>query len=109
MISKKTRMQQLGLPCLVMTVALIAGCSSNTATDSPQKNTRMKAETIKQEGKFGTIQEERVKAMSSETRYIPSGSKNGYALIDPSLADAKENAHRDPEQPMIGSFTIGRW
>ena len=101
--------QKMGLLGLSLTMLSLAGCSSNSTTENPQNNARLKAEIIKQEGKYGTIQEERVKAMSSEARFIPRGRKEGYTLIDPSLADAKENAHRDPEKPVIGSFVIGKW
>lgn len=94
----------------VVTAALLSGCSSNTATEqAAQQKSRLAVETITQKGKYGTIQEERVRALNSETRFIPNGSKEGYALIDPSLPDPKENAHRDPEEMMIPSVTIGRW
>ena len=105
MISKAT----LRLACLGSAIALLSACSSNGSTEAAQNNTRLKAEIIKQEDKYGTIQEERVRAMSSEARYIPRGSKEGYLLVDPSLADSKENAHRDPEKPVIGNFVIGKW
>ncbi len=105
-----TGKQKTMLATSAMTIALLAGCSSNTTTEEAvQQNNRMKPEIIKNEGKYGTIREERVRAMSSEARYIPNGSKEGYALIDPTLADSKENAHRDVDQPVIASFTIGRW
>ena len=106
------KIRKIGLLIPIMvSVVMFAGCSSNTVADGEQgkTNARLKAEVIKSEGKHGTIEEERVKAMSSETRYVPAGSKNGYNLIDPSLADPKENAHRDPEQLVIPSITIGRW
>lgn len=95
----------------MISVVMFTACSSNTATDGEKnaRKNRLKAELIKDEGKHGTIEEERVKAMSSEARYVPAGRKNGYKLIDPSLADPKENAHRDPEKMVIPSITIGRW
>ncbi len=108
--SYKMVKQQTLLGLSLMLVSILAGCSSNAGSpEQVQQKQRLKPEVIKQEGKFGTIQEERVRAMSSEARYIPSGSQNGYTLVDPTLADSKENAHRDPQKPMIGSFTIGRW
>jgi len=106
----KMAKQQILLGLSLMLVGVLAGCSSNAGSpEQAKQKQRLKTEVIKQEGKFGTIQEERVRAMSSETRYIPSGSQSGYTLVDPTLADSKESAHRDPEKPMIGSFTIGRW
>ena len=95
----------------MMSIVTFTACSGNTAKDGEKnaRSGRLKAEMIKDEDKHGSIEEERVKAMSSEARYVPAGRKNGYKLIDPSLADPKENAHRDPEQMVIPSITIGRW
>ena len=84
---------------------LLLGCST---TENNTKN-KLKTEKIRSEGKYGTVEEERVKAMSSEARYIPKGSRNGYLLVDPSLADPKENAYRNPEKLVIPSFTIKTW
>lgn len=102
-------MRALRLVFLSGVIVLLHACSSTGSPEATQKNARLKAEIIKQEGKYGTLQEERVRAMSSETRYIPNGSKEGYLLVDPSLADPKENSHGDPDKPVIGNFVIGKW
>lgn len=66
-------------------------------------------ETIQVADRFGTMQEERVPAMRSELRYIPSGQENGYALIgsDESQSES-QNAHQDDEM-LIPSWNLFSW
>lgn len=91
----------------LFTITSLTACMQNPTTDGavPAKN---KPETIEQQGKYGSIKEERVKAVNSEVRYVPHGQQ-GYRLVDPSLADAKESAYRDPAKPVIPSWTVGSW
>ncbi len=99
-----------GLVGAMVMTSLVSGCSSTaTNTDTSKVKTAAKTETISAKGKYGTLQEKRVKAMHSENRYIPTGSQEGYRIIDPSLADPKENAYRDPEKLLIPSFTVKNW
>lgn len=99
-----------GLVGAIVMISLVSGCSTTANdTDASKFKTVAKTETISAKGKYGTLQEKRVKAMHSESRYIPTGSQEGYRIIDPSLADPKENAYRDPEKLLIPSFTVKNW
>lgn len=88
-------------------IAGLAACVQNPTTDQTPP-TKIKAETIEQQGKYGSIKEERIKAVNSDVRFVPHGQQ-GYRLVDPSLADAKESAYRDPAKPVIPSWTVGSW
>ncbi|MGV6808580.1 MAG: hypothetical protein ACWA5U_01775 [bacterium] len=85
----------------------LAACVQTPANDPAVPN-KIKAETIEQQGKYGSIKEERIKAVNSDVRFVPHGQQ-GYRLVDPSLADAKESAYRDPAKPVIPSWTVGSW
>lgn len=99
----------VGMMAILASSGLV-GCATHQG-DAIEKGakTALKTETIRTQGKYGTLQEKRVKAMHSETQYIPTGSKQGYKIIDSSLADPKENAHRNPEKLLIPSFTVKTW
>jgi hypothetical protein len=86
----------------------LTACSSTPAPEQAKVSPRVKVENIESKGKYGTIKEERVKAMNSEVRYVPNGQR-GYRIVDPTLEDAKESAHRDPDKPVIPSWTLGSW
>lgn len=88
-------------------LVLLSACSSNNAVEGKQSK-RVKAENIESVGKHGSVKEERVKAVGSDLRYVPNGQE-GYRLVDPALEDAKENAHRNPENLIIPSWTLGTW
>ena len=94
---------------VLLNTTFLSGCSSNGQPKVEGAKTALKTETIRTKGKYGTLKEERVKAMHSETQYIPTGSQQGYHIIDSSLADPKENAHRNPEKLLIPSFTVKTW
>lgn len=91
----------------LFTITSLTACMQNPSTDRPVP-AKKKPETIEQQGKYGSIKEERIKAVNSEVRYVPHG-QSGYRLVDPALADAKESAYRDPAKPVIPSWTVGSW
>jgi hypothetical protein len=97
------------LTIIVLASSSLLGCSNQGDAKENSAKTALKTETIRAKGKYGTLQEERVKAMYSETQYIPTGSSQGYRIIDSSLADPKENAYRNPEKLLIPSFTVKTW
>lgn len=86
---------------------LLSACSSNTVVDT-EPPARVKTQTIESTDKYGSIKEERVTAVGSELHYVPNG-QTGYRLVDPALEDAKENAHRNPSDLAIPSWTLGTW
>lgn len=93
---------------VVISLLMLTACSSTPAPEQAEISPRVKVENIQSKGKYGTIKEERVKAMNSEVRYVPNGQE-GYRMVDPTLEDAKESAHRDPGKLVIPSWTVGSW
>jgi hypothetical protein len=93
---------------VIIGLLTLSACSSTPPAEQAEPSPRVKAETIEAKGKYGTIKEERVKAMNSEVRFVPNGQK-GYRMVDPSLEDAKESAHRDSDKLVIPSWTLGSW
>lgn len=65
---------------------------------------KLKIQNIRVPDRFGTIEEDRVQAMRSEVRYVPSGSAEGYNLVAASGSQGKsQNAHQD------GNMKISSW
>ncbi|WMP16342.1 hypothetical protein [Thiothrix lacustris] len=80
--------------------------AADADTDAASK---LKVETIRIEDSFGTIEEERVQAMRSEIRYVPTGSTDGYNLVDSVASQGKsQNAHQN-QNMMIPSWKLFSW
>lgn len=79
--------------------------AANAAPEDGQKG-KVKVETIRVEGSQGTIEEERVKAMRSEIRYVPNGSTDGYLLTG--SEGTTLNAHKD-DDVLIPSWNLFSW
>ena len=71
---------------------------------------KLKVQSIRVEDRFGTIEEERVPAMRSEIRYVPTGSTEGYNLVGAESAQGKtQNVHRKTNELMIPSWKLFTW
>lgn len=71
---------------------------------------KLKVQSIRVEDRFGAIEEERVQAMRSELRYVPSGSADGYNLIGAENSQGKsQNAHTAADNLMIPSWKLFSW
>lgn len=80
--------------------------ATEAATTEASPEGRLKVETIRIVGSGGTIEEERVQAMRSEIRYIPTGSIDGYNLTG--STGTILNAHSDDDM-LIPSWNMFSW
>lgn len=70
---------------------------------------KLKVESIRVEGSQGAIEEERVQAMRSEIRFVPTGSDDGYNLVGSSNSQGKsQNAHQNNDM-LIPSWKLFSW
>ena len=70
---------------------------------------KLKIQNIRVADRFGSIEEDRVQAMRSEIRYVPSGSAEGYNLVAASGSQGKsQNAHQDGDMK-ISSWKLFSW
>ncbi len=70
---------------------------------------KLKIQNIRVPDRFGTIEEDRVQAMRSEIRYVPTGSAEGYNLVAASGSQGKsQNAHQDGDMK-ISSWKLFSW
>jgi hypothetical protein len=102
---KKHLLLALGLIALLATTAY----AEEAATPDAEVAGKLKVETIRVEDSYGAIEEERVQAMRSEIRYVPTGSADGYNLVDSSNSQGKsQNAHQNNDM-MIPSWKLFSW
>jgi hypothetical protein len=82
----------------------------NTAsTEDSETVGKLKIQSIRIADRYGAIEEDRVQAMRSEVRYVPTGSTEGYNLIDSSGSQGKsQNAHQDGDMK-ISSWNLFSW
>lgn len=95
---------------ILLAMGLLAMAAANSwAEDDANTGSKLKVETIRVEGSQGTIEEERVQAMRSEIRYVPTGSGDGYNLVDSASSQGKsQNAHQNNDM-MIPSWNLFSW
>ncbi|OQX15865.1 MAG: hypothetical protein BWK73_05645 [Thiothrix lacustris] len=98
--------QWLTLALLALLTTATHADETTTDADIPSK---MKVETIRVTDDFGTIEEERVAAMRSEIRYVPSSGAGGYNLVDSVSSQGKsQNAHQSRDM-LIPSWDVFSW
>ncbi|MGB3916295.1 hypothetical protein J9253_00870 [Thiothrix litoralis] len=104
--------KQLLLALGLITLFALPAHAEDTTTDAAAEAdtpVKVKVETIRTEDSFGTIEEERVQAMRSEIRYVPTGSTDGYNLVDSVTSQGKsQNAHQN-QNMMIPSWKLFSW
>ncbi|EIJ35749.1 hypothetical protein [Thiothrix nivea] len=95
---------------ILLTMGLTMLTASHAwAEDDASPSGKLKVETIRIEGSQGVIEEERVPAMRSEIRYVPTGSAEGYNLVDSTASQGtSQNAHQDNDM-MIPSWNLFSW
>lgn len=108
----------LGLSLLAANTAWadeeITPSAETTSTTAPAADTetvgKLKVQNIRTEDRFGAIEEDRVQAMRSEVRYVPTGSDEGYNLIGAENSQGKtRNAHSEENNLMIPSWKLFAW
>lgn len=70
---------------------------------------KLKIQNIRMQDRFGTIEEDRVQAMRSELRYIPTGSTEGYNLIDSNGSQGKSQSAHQGGTMKISSWKLFSW
>jgi hypothetical protein len=96
------------------TAAETAAVTSPATTTEQATNTettgKLKVQNIRVEDRFGSIEEDRIQAMRSEVRYVPTGSADGYNLIGSENSQGKaRNAHSEGDNLMIPSWKLFAW
>lgn len=86
---------------------------TDTSMSTPATNTeavgKLKIQEIREQDRFGTIEEDRVQAMRTELRYVPKGSSAGYTLITSENSQGKtQNAHQTSDLN-IPSWKVFAW
>lgn len=100
--------RQLGLSAL-LALPVLANATDATQTADNATSNKVKVETIRVEDQQGVLEEERVAAMRSEIRYVPTGSANGYNLVNATESQGKsQNAHQNPNM-LIPSWQVFAW
>ncbi len=103
-----TKQLLLALGLITLFASPIHAEEASTEADAGVPS-KVKVETIRMEDSFGTIEEERVQAMRSEIRYVPTGSTDGYNLVDSVTSQGKsQNAHQN-QNMMIPSWKLFSW
>ena len=96
-----------------LTLAFIALFSTTIHADETTTDTdiasKMKVETIRVTDDFGTIEEDRVQAMRSELRYVPTGSADGYNLIESNGSQGKSQSAHQGSDMKISSWKLFTW
>ena len=78
--------------------------TSTSTTNTTESSSKLKVQEIREQDRFGSIEEDRVQAMRSELRYVPTGSATGYNLITSENSQGKsQNAHQQ------GGLNIPSW
>ncbi|SEA86403.1 MAG: hypothetical protein QJT81_05345 [Candidatus Thiothrix putei] len=96
----------LTLPLIAL---LTATAHADEATTDADVANKLKMETIRVTDNFGTIEEERVQAMRTEIRYVPTDGEGGYNLVDSVSSQGKsQNAHQNRDM-MIPSWNLFSW
>lgn len=99
---------QQWLTLAFITLFTAATHADETTTDADIAS-KLKVETIRVTDNFGTIEEERVPAMRSEIRYVPTDGEGGYNLVDSVSSQGKsQNAHQNRDM-MIPSWNLFSW
>ena len=70
---------------------------------------KLKMQNIRVEDRFGTIEEDRVQAMRSELRYVPTGSADGYNLIESNGSQGKSQSAHQGSDMKISSWKLFTW
>ncbi|HPY38938.1 MAG TPA: hypothetical protein PLM98_00355 [Thiolinea sp.] len=97
----------LGLCLLAAGSVAYAEGDSTLAEETTGK---VKLQTIRTQDRFGTIEEERVKAVASTVHYVPAGGGNGYNLIGSDVgSNSVKSAHSDSDEMMIPSWRVFAW
>lgn len=79
-------------------------------TVAEETSGKVKLQTIRTQDRFGTIEEERVPAMTSTVQYLPSSGGNGYSLIGSDAGSTSvKSAHSDSDELMIPSWQVFSW
>lgn len=92
-----------------MPVPEVAAPTDNNAVVDSETVGKLKIQNIRVPDRFGTIEEDRVQAMRSEIRYVPSGSTEGYNLVSSSGSQGKsQNAHENNDMK-IPSWKLFSW
>jgi len=80
-------------------------------TDSVDSETvgKLKMQNIRVADRFGTIEEDRVQAMRSELRYVPTGSAEGYNLIESNGSQGKSQSAHQGSDMKISSWKLFTW
>jgi hypothetical protein len=99
---------QQWLTLAFITLLTATAHADETITDADIVS-KVKMETIRVTDNFGTIEEERVAAMRSEIRYVPTDGGSGYNLVDSVSSQGKsQNAHQNRDM-MIPSWNVFSW
>jgi hypothetical protein len=90
-------------------VAAADATATEQAADT-ETTGKLKVQNIRVEDRFGSIEEDRVQAMRSEVRYVPTGSAEGYNLVGSENSQGKaRNAHSEGDNLMIPSWKLFAW
>lgn len=94
------------------TTDVAATDTATTSTDTTETTDtagKLKTQAIRVPDRYGTIEEDRVQAMRSELRYVPTGSNDGYNLVTSEGSQGKsQNAHKDGDLK-IPSWNVLSW
>lgn len=85
-----------------------ANVASSDSVDSETVG-KLKMQNIRVEDRFGTIEEDRVQAMRSELRYVPTGSAEGYNLIESNGSQGKSQSAHQGSDMKISSWKLFTW
>lgn len=70
---------------------------------------KLKIQNIRVEDRFGAIEEDRVQAMRSELRYVPTGSAEGYNLVSSNGSQGKSQSAHQGADMKISSWNLFSW
>jgi hypothetical protein len=92
------------------TAAVAPAATTVDQTTDTETTGKLKVQNIRVEDRFGSIEEDRVQAMRSEVRYVPTGSADGYNLVGSENSQGKtRNAHSEGDNLMIPSWKLFAW
>ncbi|MFN3785596.1 MAG: hypothetical protein ACK4RS_02035 [Thiothrix sp.] len=104
--------RNLGLSVLLIIPVLADAADALQTTAAPpgsEASASVKVETIRIEDQQGVIEEQRVAAMRSEIRYVPTGSADGYNLVNATESQGKsQNTHQNSNM-LIPSWQVFAW
>ena len=93
----------------LLLLSLSVQAESDMAVEDEAQGTT-KTQTIRTQDRFGTIEEERVKARYSTIHYIPNDGGDGYNLVgSDASSDSVKSAHSDSDELMIPSWQVFSW